>query len=139
MHTGYERERGVGLCEHPEGFAELHILWADTTHGTFTALVGLVFASSLSPLLALSSSLIVVISLVTLGCGVGAFALALQKPLSAPLVRVLMGANWSWTAVSAVLLVTHADAATVLGLTFLALQILVVGGLAFLEGRQLVR
>ena len=116
-----------------------NILWADTTLGTFTALVGLAFAPRLSLLFGLSSSLIVAISLVTLVYGVGAFALAVQKPLSAPLVRVLVGANWSWTAVSAVLLVLHATTATVLGLAFLALQILVVGGLAYLEGRQLVR
>ena len=116
-----------------------NILWADTTLGTLTALVGLVFASSLSPLLGLSSSLIVVISLVTAVYGVGAFALAVQRSLSVPLVRVLVAANWLWTAVSAALLAKHANAATVFGLAFLTLQILVVGGLAYLEGRQLVR
>ena len=114
-------------------------LWADTALGTFTALVGLVFASRLSPLFGLSSSLIVAISLVTLAYGVGASALAVQMPLSVPPVRVLVAANWLWTAVSAVLLVLHADTATVFGFAFLTLQILVVGGLAYLEGRQLVR
>lgn len=116
-----------------------NILWADTALGTLTALVGLAFAPRLSPLLGLSLSLIVAVSLVTLVYGVGAFVLAVQKPLSAPLVRVLVGANWLWTAASAVLLVLHANAATAFGLVFLALQILVVGGLAYLEGRQLVR
>lgn len=116
-----------------------NVLWADTTLGTLTALVGLAFAPRLSPPFGLSSSLIVAISLVTLVYGVGAFALAVQRPLSAPLVRVLVAANGSWTAVSAVLLVLHTNTATVFGLAFLALQILVVGGLAYLEGRQLVR
>ena len=116
-----------------------NILWADTTLGTLTALVGLAFAPRLSPLFGLSLSLIVAVSLVTLVYGVGAFVLAVQKPLSAPLVRILVAANWSWTAISAVLLAVHANAATSLGLAFLALQILVVGGLAYLEGRQLVR
>ena len=113
-----------------------NVLWADTTLGTLTALVGLTFAPRLSPLLGLSLSLIVTVSLATLIYGVAAFALALQKPLSASLVRLLVAANWLWTAVSAVLLVLHATTVTVLGLAFLALQILAVGGLAYLEGRQ---
>lgn len=115
------------------------VLWADTTLGTFTALVGLVLAPRLSPLLGLSLGLLVALSLVTLVYGVGAFALAVQQPILPRLVRVLVAGNWLWTAVSAALLVLHADAATVLGLAFLALQIVVVGGLAYLEGRQLVR
>ena len=71
-----------------------NILWADTALGTFTALVGLAFVPRLSPLFGLSSSLIVAISLVTLVYGVGASALAVQRPLSVPPVRVLVAANW---------------------------------------------
>ena len=101
-----------------------NILWADTTLGTFTALVGLAFAPRLSLLFGLSSSLMVAVSLITLVYGVGAFALALQKPLSASLVRILVGANWLWTAVSAVLLIMHATTVTVFGFAFLAQQLL---------------
>lgn len=115
------------------------ILWADTTLGTLTALVGFVFVRGLSPLLGVSSGLIVIISLVTAVYGVGAFALAVRRPLSAPLVRILVMANWLSTAVSAALLVAHVPTATALGLVVFALQIGVVGGLAYLEGRQLVR
>lgn len=91
------------------------VLWADTALGTFTALVGLAFATRLPPLLGLSLSLIVVISLVTLAYGVAAFVLAVQRPIAVPLVRMLVGANWLWTADSALLPATHVTAATVSG------------------------
>jgi hypothetical protein len=46
-------------------------------------------------------------------------------------------ANWIWTAISTILLFFHFATATAFGLTFLILQIFVVGGLAYLEGKQL--
>ena len=61
-----------------------------------------------------------------------------QDPVSVPLLRVLVSANWAWTIVSLVLLAHSIGQATILGLVFLVLQIMVVAGLAYLEGAQIV-
>lgn len=64
-----------------------------------------------------------------------AFTLTVQQPISVPFVRILVWANWLWTAVSVALLLTHVVAVTVFGLVFLVLQILVVR----VEVRQLAQ
>lgn len=119
------------------------VLWADTTLGNLTALVGLFFPARLADLLGLPFGLIIVIAVVTLAYAVTALTIAVQASLPILLVCVLVWANWFWTVVSTVLLLRHFAAATVLGVAFLVLQIFVVifvvGGLAYLEGRQTVR
>lgn len=106
------------------------VLRADTTLGSLTALVGLFFPARLVDLLGMPLGLIIVIAVVTLAYAVTALTIAVQTSLPVLWVRVLVWANWFWAAVSA---------ATVLGVVFLVLQIFVVGGLAYLEGRQIVR
>lgn len=114
------------------------ILWLDAIVGGSTAIVGLLFYSSLTSILGLSTRFIIVVSGVTLLYAVVAFRLANQKTLSVPLLRLLVGANWLWTLVSIVLFFTHYGQATFPGITFLISQIVAVGGLAYLEGNQLV-
>lgn len=115
------------------------VLWVDTTLGGLTALVGLFFPARLTDLLGLPLDLIIVLAVVTLAYAVTALTIAVQASLPILLVRVLGWANWFWTVVSTVLLLRHFAAATVFGVAFLVLQIFVVGGLAYLEGRQIVR
>lgn len=115
------------------------VLWADAIADGLTALIGLFFFTVLNQLLGLPTNLIIVIAVVTLSYGVLAFRLALQRTTSVPLLRALVTANWVWTGVSVVLLFVHGSRATPLGLAFLILQLLVVGGLAYVEGNQLVK
>ena len=115
------------------------LLWADTFLGGSTAIIGLLFSSLLTEVLGLSRIFIIVVSVVTLLYALVAFALARQEATSIVLLRLLINANWGWTVVSGVLLFLHADKATPLGIAFLIAQVIVVGGLAFLENRQPVK
>ncbi len=115
------------------------LLWADTILGGGTAILGLLFFNVLSNFMGLTTTFIVVVSGVTLMYAIVAFILANQKSVSIPLLRLLVQANWLWTGVSAVLFFLHYSSAKVLGIIFLILQILVVGGLAYLEGSQIAK
>jgi hypothetical protein len=115
------------------------ILWADTTLGATTAIIGLIFTTILSDLLGLSTSLIKTVCIITFIYAVVAFMLANQKIISIPLLRLLVYANWGWTIISTMLLVFHIAHATIFGIVFLILQIIVVGILAYLEGKQIVK
>jgi hypothetical protein len=114
------------------------ILWADTILGGITAIAGLCFFTPLTGILGLTASFILTVSAITLCYAIVAFILARQSQVSVPLLRILIYANWTWTIISIVLLFIHFDTAQLLGKIFLVLQIVVVGGLAYLEGRQLV-
>ncbi|GAB3314420.1 hypothetical protein GCM10027299_02520 [Larkinella ripae] len=113
------------------------VLWLDALLGGSTGLIGLLFASSLTRFLGFSTSLILGISSITFGYAVVAFVLVRQKPTSVRLLTVLVGANWTWAVISVVLFFLHWTWATSWGVLFLALQPLVVGGLAFVEGNQI--
>ena len=115
------------------------ILWLDAILGGGTAIIGLLFQAELTPMLGLTTGFITVVSAVTLLYAVVAVRLATQNPVSVPLLRGLIGANWLWTLISVVLFFTHYSRAKPLGILFLLLQIIVVGGLAYLEGNQIVK
>lgn len=115
------------------------ILWLDTFLGGSTAILGLCFFPSLTSILGLTTNLIVIISIITLLYSIVAFILSNQQTISISLLRTLVFANWVWTIISIGLLLTHFDNAKTLGLLFLILQILVVGGLAYLEGNQIIK
>ncbi len=115
------------------------ILWADTILGATTAIIGLIFTTILSELLGLSTSLIKIVCIITFIYAVVAFILANQKIISISLLRVLVYANWGWTIISTILLLFHFSNATILGIVFLILQIIVVAALAYLEGKQIVK
>jgi hypothetical protein len=115
------------------------ILWADTTLGVTTAIIGLIFTITLSSLLGLPLFLIKVICTITFIYAIVAFILANQKQVSIPLLRTLVYANWGWTIVSAILLLFHFEHATILGIICLILQIIVVGILAYVEGKQIIK
>ena len=115
------------------------LLWADALMGSVTAAVGLAFSASLAPLLGLSTALVTVVAAVNLMYALFAFSLTQKTPLPIKLVRTLINANWAWAGISVLMLLFHMTQATALGLAFLVLQIPVVGGLAYVEGRQLVK
>lgn len=115
------------------------ILWADVILGGGTAIIGLLFITSLTTLLGLPTNLIQIISIVTMAYAIFAFLVVMQKTTSISLLRILIFANWIWTAISIGLLFTHFEKAALLGQFFLLLQILVVGGLAYMEGKQVIK
>lgn len=115
------------------------ILWLDTSLGGLTAVSGLLFLIALTGLLGLKINFILTVSTITLVYASVALILALQKSTSVRLLRLLVFANWLWTFVSIILLFIHYNSATHLGVTFLIIQVIVVGGLAYLEGTQIVK
>lgn len=114
------------------------LLWSDTFLGGTTAIAGLCFFNPLTSILGLTATFILSVSIITLCYSVIACVLANQVNISIPLLRLLIFANWIWTFISIGLLLIHFNSAQPLGKIFLFLQIIVVGGLAYLEGKQLV-
>lgn len=113
------------------------ILWSDTLLGGTTAITGICFCAALTAILGLTTTFILSVSIITLCYSITAFILANQKNISIPLLIILVAANWIWTGISLGFLFVHFDTATVLGKTFLLLQVVVVGALAYLEGKQI--
>jgi hypothetical protein len=115
------------------------VLWADSVLGGATALAGLFWYSTLVDFLGLPLHLIVIIASVTMAYALLALRLALKSPPSILLLRLLIYANWVWTIISVVLLIFYMYEATLFGVTFLILQVVVVAILAWLEGRHVTR
>lgn len=115
------------------------LLWVDALLGGVTAGIGLAFSAVLARWLGLSTTFVTAVAVVNLLYALLAFSLARKAPLPIKLVRTLINANWAWAAVSVLLLMFHLKQSTALGLAFLVLQIPVVGGLAYIEGRQLIK
>ncbi|HZG26120.1 MAG TPA: hypothetical protein VEZ17_16145 [Chitinophagaceae bacterium] len=115
------------------------LLWLDAGLGGSNALLGLLFFKQLTNIMGLSVNFILVVSIITLCYAIVACVLANQRNVSVPLLRVLILANWIWTFVSLVLLFLHFSEAQPLGRAFLILQVVVVGGLAYFENKQLVK
>jgi hypothetical protein len=113
------------------------VLWADSIAGGVTAVAGLLLYPVLVDFLGLPANLIVIIAAVTLAYALLALRLALQSKPSTLLLKVLVYANWVWTLISVGLLIWYIFDATVFGVTFLVLQVVVVGMLAWLEGRHI--
>lgn len=112
------------------------LLWTDAALGGSTAAIGLIFLTSVANLLGLHKNLLLVISIVTLAYAALAFYLATRQQPPAALVQRLVQANWFWAGISVMLLLFYHKEASTLGGIFLVLQIVVVGGLAYLEGKQ---
>ncbi len=114
------------------------ILWLDTLLGGATAIIGLLYFAALATVLGFTNSSIITVAIINLLYAIFAFILAVEKPTSVKLLRLLIYANWIWTAISVLMIFTHFSRATNLGGLFLLLQPVVVGGLAYLEKNQIV-
>lgn len=114
------------------------LLWLDCLLGGFNGLAGLCFYGFFADFFGLSIQLMITISAVTLFYAVFSFMLALKKNPLANHVRILVFANWTWVLISFILIYFHIEQAALLGKIFLLLQVLVVGGLAYLEGKQII-
>jgi hypothetical protein len=115
------------------------ILWLDAIAGGTTAIFGLLLSHTVSQFFGLEHQLLIIIASITLIYALVAMYLVSQKITPITLLRILVYANWIWAIISVFLLYFHFSTATMLGLLFLTLQIIVVGGLAYFEGRQIVK
>lgn len=113
------------------------ILRADAFIGGATAIAGLALYGWWARFLGLPVKLVLLIAAVTGLYAFVALGLMFMKPIRWQAVRWLVVANWTWTLVSAGMLWFWWEQATVFGEAFLVLQVLVVGGLAWLEGRHI--
>jgi uncharacterized membrane-anchored protein YitT (DUF2179 family) len=113
------------------------ILWADFILGYGTAMAGLIFYPALPRFLGLPGSLILVVAGVTFAYSILAFILARKKEPPVGPVQLLVYANRVWAIVSLVMLNSYFSVATLFGVIFLVLQVLVVAGLSWLEARHL--
>ncbi|WP_343306836.1 hypothetical protein AAHN97_06950 [Chitinophaga niabensis] len=114
------------------------VLWVDSVLGGGTALAGLFLYPVLAGFLGLPANLIIIIASVTLAYALLALSLARKSTPPVLPLRILIGANWIWAVISVVLLFLYFNEATIFGAIFLILQVLVVGGLAYQEGRHVV-
>lgn len=114
------------------------LLWLDCLLGTVNGIAGLCFYNFFSQFFQVPAELMLGISVVTTLYAVFAFSLALKNKPAVNYVRWLVYANWAWVFISCILIYFHIEQANLLGKVFLVLQILVVGGLAYLEGKQIV-
>lgn len=115
------------------------ILYLDFFMGSSNGALGLIFCGFWASFLGLPYTFLLWVFGITSLYAVGAFTLARAQHLHVSAVRVLVAANWAWVAVDFVFLYFHFGAATLWGQLFLLLQIVVVGGLAWLEGREVLR
>lgn len=113
------------------------ILWLDFAAGASTGLLGIFVCGFFSSIFGLPEAFLFWISVVTFVYSLAALSLNLSREISIPFLRGLIVANWAWVPVSMVFIFLHFGEASVLGKLFLLLQIVVVGGLAWIEGRQL--
>lgn len=123
--------------KHPPTLRRLLLL--DALLGGTTAVAGLLFSDFFATLLGLPGRFILSVSAITMLYALVAFTLLKQAAITVSLLRGLVAANWGWTLVSVVLLFVHYASAEMLGKTLLVLQIVVVGALAYLEGRQILK
>jgi hypothetical protein len=115
------------------------LLWLDTFLGNATGWLGLLGADWWSKWFGLSPNFLIFISSVTLVYAVFAFWIARQPTTPIGWTRLLIAANWVWAIFSIGLVAAHFSEAQELGKIFLILQIVVVGGLAYLESWQIIR
>ena len=115
------------------------ILSLDFLLGATIGLLGLNFTFYFACKLGLSYNFLYLISMITLIYSLVALILALMKRVNIPLLKLLIAANWAWTILSLYFIYLHFEVASPLGKFFLVSQVLVVGGLAYLEGKQLTK
>ena len=115
------------------------LLYSDAFIGSFTGIFGLVFATFLSKLVGINHTVIVLISIITFCYSILASFLAFSKKIDIRYTRILILANWIWSGISIFLLYLHYDNATLVGKSYLILQVIAVAGLAYLEGSQIIK
>ena len=113
------------------------LLWIDFLLGFATGTTGLLFYRFLESFLQLPVRIVIVVSAVTLLYSLFAMNLARKTKVNIALTKLLVAANWLWAVVSMYLLYQFYSSASNFGKLFLILQLFVVAGLAYFEGKAL--
>lgn len=113
-------------------------LWLDALSGGATAITGLLYFTTLTTVLGFTAPSILTVASINLLYAILALTVALQKPTSVRLLRRLVYANWVWTAISALMIFIYFSSATNIGRSLLLIQPVFVGGLAYLETKQII-
>lgn len=111
------------------------ILKIDFTLAFFTGLIGIVFYKNLIEPTGLSTNFIVIVSLFHLLYAFYSGTLLITKSNSNRTFKLLILANWFWMIVSIVLLFLFWNEVKILGQLLLIVQVLVLGVLAYVEGK----
>ena len=83
------------------------LLYLDAFLGSFTGIAGMVYVAFLSNLLGIGQTLILVISAITFGYSIMASFLAFKRIIDIRYTRMLILANWIWSAISLIILCMH--------------------------------
>ena len=110
------------------------LLWVDCTAGAVVGAAMLAASWWVAPRLGLPHGVLVFTALANLVYGAYSFSLARQPEAPKPLVRVLVAANLTWTVVCFVLSASFAGPGSGLGAAYLAIEGVIVGALAAVEG-----
>jgi hypothetical protein len=113
------------------------ILWVDFSLGFVCGILGMLLSTVLHQLTDLPIPLFFWASVITLGYSFVAFPLAYVKNTPIGMLRILIYANWFWALLCAGFLAMHLKDLSILGIIYVLLQIIVIGGLAYFEGKQL--
>jgi predicted membrane-bound spermidine synthase len=109
------------------------LLWVDCTAAAVVGVAMLALSGLLAPWFGLPRGLLVFTGIANLVYGSFSFSLARSPAPPRRLVWLLVAANFSWTAVCAVLAAAFAHPGSALGVAWLLLEGLVVGALAAVE------
>ena len=107
--------------------------------GSITGIIGITFFRIVASFLEIPDKVMMVISAVTFSYALFALYLAQQHPPAIRPTKILIAANWLWSLISILLVYVYFSNASVYGKLYLILQVIVVGGLAYLEGKALHR
>ncbi|MEL6671385.1 MAG: hypothetical protein AAFR61_04310 [Bacteroidota bacterium] len=113
------------------------LLWVDFAAGAVTSLLGIFLAGFFAPIFGIPEAVLFWMHVVTLGYALVSSTLAIPQKVNMPRLIGLIAGNWLWVPVNLVLIYFYFGEATLLGKLFLISQIVFVGGLAYIEGRQL--
>jgi hypothetical protein len=115
------------------------LLLLDFSMGFLTGLLGLLFWQQASLWLGFPPGFVQIVAAFNLLYALFALLNYAQSPLRPRWLLALVLANGAWTLLSLGFILTHYAGAQPLGKLFLLLQVPVLGGLTWAEGRQLRR
>lgn len=112
------------------------MLWVDCTAGAVVGMVVLLFVGQLSEWFGLPQRLVFFMGVTNLVYACYSFFLVTRRKRPKTLIRLLIAANLAWSLLLLYWITVFAETARPLGVAYLLLEALFVGGLAVLEWRS---
>lgn len=113
-----------------------NLLWIDCGAAAVVGVAVLLLHGWLSDLYRLPRELLLFMGAANLAYGLYSFSLALRARRPLPLIRLLVGANLTWSLILLSWIVVFSRTASLFGLAYLLLEALFVAGLGLLEWRS---